>query len=745
MKKIISLVMVLVITSLVTGTILEKIYGTAFAAAHIYHSVWFMCLLGVVAILSLFFLIQKKLYLRWTTCLMHAAMLFIIAGIIVTTFTSQSGTLEVSECAPASTFTAQDSTVYQLPFSVELKNFEVSYYPGTRTPQDYTSEIVFHSKDGTAQEAHISMNNIAKHKGYRFYQAGYVQSEKVLLTVAHDPSGITLTYIGYALLFLSFIVFFFDKQSRFKELLAKVPRQAAMVMLIALPLVASVMPSYAAEGAKPRTLPKESAQQMGKLYVYYNDRVCPLNTLAKDFTTKLYGAPTYKGLTSEQVFSGWIFYFTDWRKEPMFKIKGDVVRKTLGIDGKYASFADFTDPIGKYRLETALDTMGFRNPLRSKFLAADEKYNLILMLYGGELLKIFPVSDSTGALSWCSQSDPLPLSLDENEYIFIRQHMSYSQELVLTRDFAMFNTLMQKTHDYQMQKAKDSLPSAFKTKMEILYNKITVGRFMAMLCIMIGLLFFAYALVCFGGKRPYSRWMKMLGVVLLCLLSAYLLCLFVVRWCVAGHIPMSNGYETMLFLALCMAILGLLFSRRHPIFVSGGLLLAGFALLVAMMGGANPSVTHLMPVLASPLLCMHVAVIMTAYALLAFIMLNGLAALGLAGGSKLLRKSPVDEALERLQLISQLMLYPAVFLLAIGIFIGAVWANVSWGTYWSWDPKEVWALITLLVYALPLHDRIVTQFNKPLFFHCYMVVAFLSVLFTYFGVNFFLGGLHSYA
>ena len=237
----------------------------------------------------------------------------------------------------------------------------------------------------------------------------------------------------------------------------------------------------------------------------------------------------------------------------------------------------------------------------------------------------------------------------------------------------------------------------------------------------------------------------MLGVVLLCLLSVYLLCLFVVRWCVAGHIPMSNGYETMLFLALCMAVLGLLFSRRHPIFVSGGLLLAGFALLVAMMGGANPSVTHLMPVLASPLLCMHVAVIMTAYALLAFIMLNGLAALGLAGGSKLLKKSPADEALERLQLISQLMLYPAVFLLAIGIFIGAVWANVSWGTYWSWDPKEVWALITLMVYLIPLHSDFFTDENRPMRFHLYTIFAFLSVLMTYFGVNFLLGGMHSYA
>ena len=168
--------------------------------------------------------------------------------------------------------------------------------------------------------------------------------------------------------------------------------------------------------------------------------------------------------------------------------------------------------------------------------------------------------------------------------------------------------------------------------------------------------------------------------------------------------------------------------------------MTGLALLVAMMGGSNPALTQLMPVLNSPLLSIHVAVIMLAYSLMAFVMLNGIAALVIGQGSEQQLQQQAT-----LMHISQLLLYPAVFLLAAGIFVGAVWANVSWGTYWSWDPKEVWALITLLVYALPLHTRSFSWLRQPRAFHIYVVVAFLSVLITYFGVNLLLGGMHSYA
>ena len=202
---------------------------------------------------------------------------------------------------------------------------------------------------------------------------------------------------------------------------------------------------------------------------------------------------------------------------------------------------------------------------------------------------------------------------------------------------------------------------------------------------------------------------------------------------------MAGSHDTMNLLAIFIGAACICLHRRTTTALPLGMLMSGFVLLVSMIGGTNPSVTPLVPVLSSPLLSLHVTVIMMAYALLLFVALNGATAL-IVGGSR----TNATEQMERMRLIGQVLLYPATALLAIGIFIGAVWANISWGRYWSWDPKEVWALITLLVYALPIHDKIWRRFQKPWFFHLYCLIAFLSVLITYFGVNFILGGMHAY-
>ena len=195
---------------------------------------------------------------------------------------------------------------------------------------------------------------------------------------------------------------------------------------------------------------------------------------------------------------------------------------------------------------------------------------------------------------------------------------------------------------------------------------------------------------------------------------------------------MAGGFDSMTLMSMVIGIVALFTARRHPMAPPIGLLTMGFCLLVAMMSGSNPPVTNLMPVLSSPLLTLHVTVIMTAYALFFFAMAGGVAAL---------IRPTLRQTMERTNL---LMLYPAVALLALGIVIGAVWANISWGNYWSWDPKEVWALITLIVYAFPLHPSLSVS-REPKKFFLYCTLAFLSVIITYFGVNILLGGMHSYA
>lgn len=280
------------------------------------------------------------------------------------------------------------------------------------------------------------------------------------------------------------------------------------------------------------------------------------------------------------------------------------------------------------------------------------------------------------------------------------------------------------------------LPSNLTFKAEKLYNSLDWDRPLAMFLATLGIVLFVITCRCVGRSQQLPKWASMAAAFVLALSLAYLTTALILRWIVSGHVPMTNGFETMQFMAWATVLIALLMRKRSMLVLPFGILTAGLALMVASFGESNPQITQLMPVLASPLLSIHVAVIMIAYSLLAFLMLGGLMAL-------LVRR---DQAMvERLQIVGQILLYPAVFLLTIGVFIGAIWANTSWGTYWSWDPKEVWALITLIIYALPLHGQSLPVFRKPLFFHGYCIAAFLSVLITYFGVNFILGGMHSYA
>ncbi|MBQ7279118.1 MAG: cytochrome c biogenesis protein CcsA [Bacteroidales bacterium] len=732
MKRITLITIVLTIIAMIVGTFLEKSYGSAYAIAHIYNSPWFMALLVLLLVLGLITVVRAKLYRRLATAGIHAAFALIVVGIVVTTLTARSGKIELKPSIAESHYEPKDDRHEggTLPFSVQLIDFDIVFYPGTHAPQDFVSHVRFLDPDGSSEEATISMNHIARHHGFRFYQAGFDDEGGVVLNIAHDPWGIALSYTGYAILLLSFFGFFFDKQSRFRQLLRG--GSAAVLLLVAL-----TSSSAQAATPTPRTLPAEQAERLGQLYVSYSDRICPLQTLAIDFTTKLYGKPSYRGLSAEQVLSGWIFFYSDWCREPMFKIKGEAARHALGITGRYASLNDYITPQGTYKLQHPIDSLPFDDPARSKLLAADEKYNLIAMLYGGQLLKLFPITDSTGSLRWYSQSDDLPLDTDGDEYIFIRRHLSYCQELVALGRFDELDSVLGKTRRYQEQRATATLPSSQRIAAERLLNNLNYSRLLAMLFITLGLIAFAYYVVRTARQSDMHRPVRILIIILLSALALYLALLFVLRWVVSAHVPLSNGYETMLFLSLCIAVLALAIQHRHLIALPAGLLLVGFTLLVAMIGGSNPAITQLMPVLNSPLLSIHVAVIMISYALLAFVMLGGIAAL-IVG-------QRAAEVMASLQRIGQLLLYPAVFLLAIGIFIGAVWANVSWGTYWSWDPKEVWALITLLVYALPLHARSLPFIRSPRAFHIYVVLAFLSVLITYFGVNLLLGGMHSYA
>ena len=273
-------------------------------------------------------------------------------------------------------------------------------------------------------------------------------------------------------------------------------------------------------------------------------------------------------------------------------------------------------------------------------------------------------------------------------------------------------------------------PSETRISAEILYNQLpltVVGAFM----ILTGILIIVIAEII--RKKGFA---VKLGILLI--ISAFQLAVFILRWYISGNIPLSNGYETMAFVSLSTSLLTLLaiWMLRKQTFVCntvtiGGLMIAGLTLLVAHLSEMSPQITSLMPVLHSPWLTTHVSLIMISYSLFAF--------MAVIAGVDLVKKDA------RLDALNRLMLYPAEIFLTIGIFLGAIWANQSWGTYWSWDPKEVWALISMLIYCVPLHVGSLPLMRKAKVHDIYLIMAFLSILMTYFGVNYLLGGMHSYA
>jgi ABC-type transport system involved in cytochrome c biogenesis permease subunit len=355
------------------------------------------------------------------------------------------------------------------------------------------------------------------------------------------------------------------------------------------------------------------------------------------------------------------------------------------------------------------------------------------LLFGQQLVRIYPYADGQ-QLRWLSQADQLPRDMPHDKWLFITKSLDYVGELAWQKDYAQLSIVLQKIRAYQQQEAGDVLPDACTFRAEKLYNRIGSTRPVAIMLIVTGLLsFFIYLSVWLRRHDAPPVWLRVVLTLILSIAVVYLLLVIILRGYVGGHLPLTNGYETMQFMALCILLFTLL-ARRFTL--PFGLLLSGLAMLVSMMGEKHPPITSLTPVLSSPLLCLHVCTVMAAYALLSFTMLNGITALVLFRHAELQKK---------LAYVSRLLLYPAVFLLTTGIFLGAIWANQSWGRYWGWDQKEVWALITMLVYSVAFHRDSLRWLNKPLCFHLYLVMSFLTLLMTYFGVNFFLGGMHAYA
>ena len=736
LKNLILVVATAIILILITATIVESSKGTAFVRQHIYTSAWFVVLWAALAVVAAVYIVlrKNKSNISTSVLLVHASFMVILLGAFTSWNMAESGTIHLRQNETTSTMKDEEGKTKELGFEVSLKNFNVVNYPGTDAPMDYVTTLT-----ANTQEIKVSMNNIGSFNGYRFIQSGYDSDmQGTTLGVYHDPWGIGITYTGYALLFISLIATMVSKKTRMRHLYRKaLSLQGAKAWAVTALLAVSSF-ATSANAQEMVKIDGDIADDFGKICVLYNSRITPINTVATSFVTKLCGKPTWDGLSSNQVFAGWIFDVPYWETVKMIEIKEKKAQELLGINGKWASFDDFWDSYNNYKLDAPLKK-AYKDgdtKLQKQLRDADEKFNIIRMLYGGEMLKMFPYAGKQGHMQWFAPGQPLGnLKLDEKELVFIKKSMDYLAESIITGDKARAEEIAKKIYSYQHVRGKAVVPTKFRIYTETFYNKTNAQRLPVMLYLTLSLLLAIVSTLSLNnGKQKKTR---LVSSVLTWVMLIHTTLLLALRWFVSGHLPMSNGYETMQFMAWATLIVTLVMQKHFLPVKQFGPLLSSFALLVAMITDGNPQITQLMPVLQSPLLSVHVMVIMFSYALF------GLTALiGLQGLIAHHRKQ--EEKEQQLAALSQFLLYPAVALIAIGIFIGAIWANVSWGRYWSWDSKETWALITMLIYSVPLHADI-KWLRKAQHMHIYMLLAFLSVLMTYFGVNYFLSGMHSYA
>ena len=752
-KKIIFILYILVLVCMAAATIVEKSQGTDYAHAHYYGAWWFILIWAVLAALGAFYIIKRKVKCASTLAL-HLSFIIILAGALLTHISAKRGMIHLRIGQPTDTYMAQDEEQgmkeEKLPFSLCLQKFEAKMHDGTNAVADYSSKFTVIDGDDKS-EGEVSMNNIYSHRSYRLYQSSYDEDGKgSVLAINADPYGIPVTYTGYALLFISLVWMLFDPKGGYRKLL-KSPLLKKGALMTALILSMGNIQTLHAESAtgnlQNAVLPKETAEKFGELHILYNDRICPVQTFALDFCKKIYGARSYQGLTAEQVLSGWVFYGNTWANEPFIKIKSGEMKTAMNLPD-YASLNTFFNrEMGGYTIGQYVQEYynGQQDKFHQQAADIDGKIQIIMELREGFSLKVLPYTFTknvkatkdhsfikAGTTTWFSPVDKLPQAVEHQHALYIRNVFSLLNGDVKAGNISRVNEFFVKMKKYQEVSSGNSLPTATQYKAERINNAFPFATILFMANLTLGFIALFYTIYRMTKKRE----IKALNIALPILLGVSFLALtfgLALRWIISGNIPMSNGYESMLTVAWFVMLISILMQLRIRIVMVFGFLISGFFLLVSHINQMDPAIGQMMPVLNSPLLSIHVSIIMMSYALLSLTFICGIMGICLRSHG------------EELQALSRIFLYPALTTMGFGIFIGAIWANVSWGNYWSWDSKETWALITFMIYAVVVHTQSLPVFRKPLVYHIYITLAFLSIAMTYFGVNYFLTGMHSYA
>lgn len=729
---------ILLLISMVCGiaTFVEHYYSTNVAKSVIYDTHWFELIFAIGAASLVYNIIVFKLYKRKKIAigLFHFAFVLMILGAGITRYFGQDGQIHLREGDETSLFLSRNNGNIKrvdLPFSISLNKFNIEYYPGSKTPSEYRSLVSIKEDRTIIKQEEVYMNHIVKYKGYRFFQSSYDQDMKgSILSVNHDPIGMMVSYTGYGLMFLGMFLSLFSKRSRFQQL-SKQLNQGISILALLLCLGYS-------QASEAKSVSDKTVTAFSEMWVSNSKgRIIPMNTLNSQLIQKLVHERNYDNQSADKLLLNILVYPNVWKQEPIIYIENEAITDRLHLSGNYASYEQFFKQ-DRYILLPDLEKayakpVDQQNKYDKKVIAITERVSIFKMIVEGTFLNIFPMSD-TPHESWLN---PHTVTLDE-------QNMSTVNYTLKAAIQSQSNVELQKAFksiaNYQQTVASHVLPSAKKRDVEILYNKLNIFTRLAPTYATLAILLLIICIVDITKNTRSHRLINGIFFIIIAVFSLHTLAI-AMRWYISGHAPMSNGYESMLVVSWATILGGLCLAQKSSITLAISTIMAGSTLLVAHINSMNPEITALVPVLNSNWLSIHVATITASYGFLSICALIGLFNIITLAFS---RTSRLAATIKELTTVSQLLMIIGIYLLTIGCFIGAIWANESWGRYWSWDPKETWCLITIFVYAIVIHMHHVPKLSGLLAYNTAAFWSILTVLMTYFGVNYFLGGMHSY-
>ncbi len=681
---------------------------------------------------------------------------------------------ELLQVGDLDVYLSYGSRKIDLPFSITLNDFIADKYPGTEKGYSaFKSKVTVNDSDSEFFDTEIFMNNVLDHQGYRFFQSGFDPDEKgTILSVNHDMAGTWITYIGYFLLYIGLMAIMFDGYTRFASLkrsLDKVKAKKASLTVMALLLfVGSSMAQtsntdqHSIENKaqidsiiQANAVSKEHAEKFARLILQDNGRMKPVNTFASELLRKISRKNSYEGLDANQVFLSMTEFPKLWVQTPLIAVKwqNDSIRHLVGAEEGASRIAliDLFDARGNNKLEPYLEaatSTNTPNQIQKDLVKTYENVYLLNQALSGSILKIFPVPNDDGN-KWVSYPELAESNIKGKDSLFTRSvlplYFDSLRNARLTGDYSKAEEVLDLMHEFQKKFGSEVLPSENKIKAEILYNKVDIFNQLFRYFTVFGVVMFIFIIFqIFKERKVIDIIIKICKSAIWFMFIAMTLGL-AARWYVSGHAPWSDAYESIIYVAWATVFFGLAFGRKSDLTIASTAFVAAIILWVANQNWLDPSIANLQPVLDSYWLMIHVAVIVASYGPFTLGMILGATSLLLMLLTTEENRTKMDLNIKELTIIAELALTVGLVMLTIGNFLGGQWANESWGRYWGWDPKETWALISIMVYAFVLHMRLVPGLRGRWFFNVMCIFAYASIMMTYFGVNFYLTGLHSYA